>query len=348
MNVIPTAQTKRREMGYRNNIAVNSSIRNYNEMPKDNVSFSGAISTGTNYLKNGLTEALKWIKSKGFIAEFLIIDTFSMIIPRICVGLDRDRDKTGKTNYKAGIEEAGREVISGPSMFFIPMAVAWGIRKLAPASKILSKPLETMSSIMNETINNVKNIGSLTNKTDLDKAYAENLFDRVTKNFVLDEKSSFKERFVNLITNQTKESSEKFNELIAEMHNKNKATDIPVVELHNVSLGKQNGKEVILNSSELFSNFGDYSKDITSKLTKQNYASKALDACKNEMTKIVEKSVKSRNAIRIATGITAFLAIGNFLLQLPKLYQQGKLSPAEESALRAKSQKTKTGGANEN
>lgn len=375
MKVIPTATTTKREIG-KNNGNVQSYPLGLGEMPNDSVSFSGALSSGADSLKNGVTSSLKRIKELGFIAEFLVIDTISMIVPRILVGLDRDRDKTGKLNIKAGAEEAGREVVSGPSMFFIPMSIAYGLRLLAPASKLAAKPLGAMSDLMTDTIKGAKDTSSLS-KEALDKEFAGKLFDKATEGFKFSddnklsesiftdlkerfvklftnqpEKPSLKTRFVNLITTKEKDArkkaSEEFTELVTEIHNKNMVNDSPVVDIHSVCIGEKDGKKIAVQAGELFDNFGDYSKDLIAKATDKDLAKLSLEECKNEMTKLLSKGTRDRNLLRLATGVTAFLALGKFLLELPKLYQQGKLSPAEESAKRANIEKIKKGEANEN
>lgn len=71
-----------------------SNSKNYSaalkNTPNDSVSF-GALPDN---FKSKITKCLKTIGEKGFFVEFLIVDTISMLLPRVWVGLERDRDKT--------------------------------------------------------------------------------------------------------------------------------------------------------------------------------------------------------------------------------------------------------------
>lgn len=320
---------------------LNQSSSNYQRayMPiaktqQDSVSFGS--------FKSGVSKWVNKIASGNFFTEFLILDTLSMISPRVWIGLNRDKDKTGQYNYKAGAEEAGREVFSGPSIFLIPMAVMMLFRHYAPASHMSYDSLQSLTSVMNEVTQNSKP-EMLKNKAELDKKFAEKLFDKSFGDFDITDKNKLKSQFTDLLTGERSKAKRKeFEELIVKINNSNKK-GAPADSLA-IEFGK--AKTTTL---ELFEDFHNYSKDVINKLTKQNFVTGAAENLKNNAKEFLEKMQKTRANAKTATAITGFFAVGAFLLYLPKLTQVSKTSPAMESAKRAQKEGAmKAGGANEN
>ena len=313
--------------------------------PPNNVSFGslgGAIS-------DKAAGFFKFIEKYGFFVEFLIIDTCSLVIPRILIGLNRDKDKTGKINYKAGAEEAGREMSSGPSMNLIPMALLALVSKLKPASHM---ERETLTSLTNNMKEVVEGSVDLKNKAKLNKKLAEKIFDNA---FTPDkfnteeaqEVKALKGKFVELLTGSTKVEKKLFKK---EAFN-NSAKEFNKLVGHINNLGKEapENKSVIslidggsVGAKDLFEDFHNYSKDVIEKLTKTDFAENIAKKSQDFLDKLKTNRLKTKTM----SAITAFFAVGSFLLYLPKLYQRGKVSPAEESAKRAREEVL--GGANEN
>lgn len=307
-----------------------------NGVSKKDVSFGS--------LKTGLVDVFDFIERNGFFAEFLIVDTFSMIIPRILIGLNRDKEKTGKVNYKAGAEEAGREVISGPSMFLIPMGIMQLVKKLNPASKVPKGTMEQLISTTNDVVEKSQNTKAFNNKAQMSKNIADEVFNRAFGDFKLDDKEAFKTRFVEILNDESakpKVKAEEFEKLILEINNKNKGTTAVNPRAFNISRGKD---KMMANAKEFFEDFRHYSKDVVDKFSIKDFANNAAENCKKSATEFLEQIQKSRNFTRRLAAVTSYFAVGTFLLYLPKLYQQGKISPAQESAKRAASE----GGVNEN
>lgn len=306
---------------------------------KNNVSF-GSVSDAA---KGGATWIFKFIANGGFFVEFLIVDAISMIAPRILVGLNRDKEKTGKINYQAGAEEAGREIFSGPSMNLIPMGIMMLVSKALPASHMSKETLDHLTTKMGEV---AKEAVDLKDKGALDKALADKLFDDAFGEFNLDNKTKLKEDFSKLLTDSAKiekgifnneafkHNSEKFEELVSLINNKNKAGS--------PSLNPKTIKGS--SATELFEDFRNYSRDVIEKVTKLT----SIEGAAKNTQEFLGKVQKSRLNVKLASAVTAFFAVGSFLLYLPKLYQQGKVSPAAASAERAKAEAAAQGGANEN
>lgn len=322
----------------------------------NNVSFGGAMSF-PNWMFKSITNA-------GFFMQFLIIDTLSMVAPRTWVGLNRDRDKTGKINVQAGLEEFGREALSGPSMNLIPMLMASvAVRKMLPSIKLESSTLEGLNYNLQNVVNSSKNETELAEKSDVIKKLAGQIFDDAFGN---EELKSHKDNFIKILEEATQSSpklalskkidklmkketdydkaEEAFDKLVVEMNNKI-AKDFAPENPHGINLTKgkitKDGKEIAdkmgTSSETFFEDFHNYAKDVVEKFMKRDKSTKIEDFFKNTLTKA--------KVGRMTLAGLAFFAVGGFLLYLPKVYQRGETSPAQQSAQRAEQEVE--GGANE-
>lgn len=290
-----------------------------NNNASKNTSFAGLGSA----LKEGSTKVFKFIDNSSFFVEFLIIDTLSMILPRVLVGLNRDKEELGHLNYKAGAEELGREALSGPSMNLIPMATLAAASALKPASKMEKSTLQGLNGLLKETISE----GASNN--DLSKSFAKKVFDSAFdgKSVLPNDKNEFVELLNKANSSKSKKdfklNSAKFVEKVVEINN-NLAAESAPLNAKNIKIGKEIKSEI--NAAHLFEDFSAYSKDIVSKVSKLS---------KENAVEMIDKLGKNRSVLKFGTALAAFFAVGGFLKQLPKLYQKGGLSPAQESALRA-------------
>ncbi|MBQ3311187.1 hypothetical protein IJG72_03835 [bacterium] len=306
----------------------------------NNVSFNGVGST----LANGANKVFKYIDRSSFFVEFLIVDTLSMVVPRIMMGLFRDRDKLGHLNWKSAKEEAGREVLSGPSMNLIPMGILTAVSALKPASRIERNDLAYLSEVAKATTQNNK----LNSKNIAEKIYEasfgetkENVAERICDAISGHTKEN-KNKFVELLekTTQTKGKERKqalneFVEFIKSLNNNSASKTAPIhadtimfnLEKINSSAARElNLSTKSISAENLADAFKAFKNDIIEKVNSSNV---------KNIPEFIEKLKKNRSTIKFATAITAFLAVGTFLKALPKLYQQKGLSPAQESALRA-------------
>lgn len=344
MKITPTSNTCYDTYYGKNNIPTPKATLN-NKVVKSDVSFGGAMSP--------VNRMFKFIESAGFFIEFLIIDTLSMVLPRTLVGLNRDKEKLGHPNYQAGAEEFGRESLSGPSMNLIPMLMASvAIHKMLPSIK-LDQP--TLEGINYSLLNAAKNKTDLSDKTQVTKKLANQIFDDA---FAGKELEVYRTRFVETLEKATQSKpklalmrgidklrkkptdydivEEAFDKLVVEMNNK-VAKEIAPENPHVIQLKKFDKEGVVVNaetsSKTFFEDFHNYSKDIVEKFLKRD-KSKTVDD-------FLKAAAKKASIGRITLASLAFLAVGGFLLYLPKLYQIGKTSPAQQSAQRAE------GGASE-
>lgn len=286
-------------------------------------------------------DMMGFIERKGFFTEFLIIDSLSMIAPRILIGLNRDRKDTkerkgtGKWNLKAGAEEALRELLSGPSMFLIPLGIVAAAKKIASASKIPSHTMKALSETMSSVVDGLKDTKLYKDAKELRKNIAGKIFDNVYENAKFEDKADFKAKFIEHLTtdkpNPKKKwfgaseatNAEKFETFVQYINNKNQ-TKYPS-ETRMLS----DGKNLAERAKSLYEDFENFSNDVVHKFVNNDFTTKTPKAFMDD----IQKSTKR---LRTAASVTSFAAVGAFLFYLPKIYQLSKLSPAEESARRAR------------
>lgn len=324
---------------------LNSNADNFeSKTQKNNVSF-GSL----NALKDGATKAFKFIDNGGFFIEFLIVDTISLILPRIWIGLNRDKEELGHFNYKAGKEEAGREVLSGPSMNLIPMGILATVCAVQPASRMERSTLEGLTHNMIQVVDGATAQSVSGKGAELSKKLADKLFDEAFGTQFIGSKAEFSNLLVESTKHKQKswiskmfgqndpftDAANKFAEKVAELNNRGAEAPIDPKAL-SIKTGT---KPTSVNAANLFEDFHNYHRDVVDKLTKESITSSAAD--------VLNKIKNNRLLLKTATAFTGFMTVGAFLLYLPKIYQQGKISPAEESAMRA-SKETQKEVQNEN
>lgn len=320
----------------------------YSSATKSNVAFGSGQSSALGYVKTKTASILDSIAKKGFFAEFLVIDTISMILPRIWVGLHRDKKETGKTNYKAGAEEAIREVTSGPSMFVIPLLMLECAKKLMPSAKVAKDTLPHLSNMMKELGSETSNLADFKDAAKLKSAFADKVFESVFKEHKLDNREELKQRFNNILKkgNHNK-TAEELSDFISEVNNKNKNVTNEVkgslLDTRSVTLNSI-GKAKSIKANYLLSDFHNYTNGISKALAKNDVVSNTKTAFEGLLTKVENVG---RN-LRRGTSMLSFLAVGVFLMYLPKLYQISKISPANRSAKRVSGEESKEGVANAN
>lgn len=342
------------------------------KVSKDNVSF-GSMSP-----KPYVVNLMNFIERNGFFAEFCILDFISLVAPRIAVGLDRDRDKTGKWNLKAGSEEARRELLSGPAIFLIPIGIMTGFRHFKPATFVPRDNMTKMTELFKGLVSDKTTPEELKDTDKLTKKYAGALFDDAFSEFEFENdaqtRKGFKDKFVEFITSKVEKkgffhrmtpeekaamANNQFEELIKEINNKNtKAAPLNPESLRILGLSEKeiqeaaeaaaNGKKaeykgLTVSAQNLYADFHNFVNDMIPITTNESFKSENL---KKTFTEFIDKTRNARKWTRITATIMSFAAVGSFLLYLPKLYKVSNVSPAMDSAKRA--QESVNGGENEN
>lgn len=135
-----------------NNISNNNCYNNYNCNKKN-------AKTQRQNFGNALVSSVAFIENNGFIGEFFTVDAFGMAGPRTIQAYMRNREELGHLNHKAGREEAIREVLTGPSLFIIPMGLVLISGKLfGRATKINVATMREFKKISKNVIENHSNI----------------------------------------------------------------------------------------------------------------------------------------------------------------------------------------------
>lgn len=354
------------------------------KIANSNVSF-GAINP-----KAGVVNLMNFIERHGFFAEFLILDFISLIAPRIAVGLERDRDKTGKWNIKAGSEEARRELFSGPSIFIIPALIMQGFKSYNPATFIPKENLARMTEIFKSVVSDKTAPETIKNTEELTKTYAGALFDDAFKEFKLPNREELRSEFIKRIMAQDKKpegfinkvkafcgfieshANNSFEELVKEINNKNNVTPLnpeslriegqtaaaarvkakAAVEAATDAAAKTKAeaeagyKGITLSAQNLYKDFHNFVKDIVPTAAK-DFKANGTEGLKKAFGDFIDTVKTNRKWTRISASVLSFLAVGSFLLYLPKLYKVSNVSPAMDSAKRAQCA-AEDGGENEN
>ena len=102
----------------------------------NNVAFKGLNA-------NLLALVMEKFENGGFLLEFLMLDFLGMMIPRTYQAFMRNKEDLGHLNYKAGSEEAIREILTGPSMMLVPMIFMASSRKHYGASTQINESTHT-------------------------------------------------------------------------------------------------------------------------------------------------------------------------------------------------------------
>lgn len=336
----------------------NTQIQTTKLPERKNVSFgaSGPLGNAKNAVQKALTATFKYIDNSSFFVEFLIVDTLSLVLPRILVGLNRDKELTGKYNYKAAKEEAGREVLSGPSLNLIPMAVLALASSIKSASRMSRETIDGLGECMKQVIS-ASTPKNLTDKKAINEQLADKIFDEAFADHFKNETkmNGYKKQFsaalikaseekplsllattMNKKPNPYKEAKQVFSNLVREINNAGKTSPLAEGE---IKVGRNS-----VAADHLFEDIHNYSKDVIEKFVEQGR--NATNICKKTSTEFIEKLTSNRLLLKTGTGAAAFFAVGTFLLYLPRLYQQKGLSPAQESA-RIAAEAAAKGGANE-
>src|SRR5574344_1451662 len=310
----------------------------------------------------------KFIEKTGFFVQFLIVDTLSMVLPRTILGLNRDKDKIGHYNYQAGLEELGRESLSGPTMNIIPMVIsAMAINHFVPAVKLDSPVITGLNETLLKTVTNKNSTDALKDTSKLSTKTAEQIFDTAFGDFKFKDAkdaTNYKAKFVSLLNTAQQEkkpnlfvnfyntkiqkkpsaytkAEDDFDKLVVEINNANINNAEAPADAHKLVL-KAEVPEV-RTSEKTLARAAENEISTSSKTFFEDFHHYSNDIIKKFSKATVEKpkeflEAAAKKVARCKMGVAglAFLSVGAFLLYLPKIYQLSKLSPAEQSAERVK------------
>jgi len=260
---------------------------------------------------NPLVALANFIENNGFLGEFLTVDAFGMATPRTIQGYNRNKEELGHPNYKAGREELGREVISGPAFFFVPAGVlAIAALLKGKSTKLTVETLDIFKGVMKNT---AKDLKDLKNPKDINEKFLENITSNAFEGFEhrKEKITEIKEIFSNVLDKKIckKDAKKAVEEALTTL---NKANGKFIDDTSKIKIGKKD-----LSISDLVSDIPNYLEDFTNKSQKTSEST----------TDFIEKFHQKTSFVRKTTNIIAVSALSAFLVIIPKLYQTDKKFP---------------------
>lgn len=290
---------------------------------------------------NPVIPVMDTIERGGYIASFISQDCVGMVAPRIYEGANRNKDKTGQYNWAFARREALRELLSGPSMFVIPLGLfalinkkGWTANKVPVdrinvfGEKFARFAQDNKDLIKNNPktakevfYNNIfKDMLTHTTEQTVNSKEIEKLAKSYTKRYIEIENAKSKGFFKKLAGKTVKGSSEDLLQSLADDFMDLKKQNL--APSNNLSVAKISDE---VNKSEAVGGF----KSMLSSLT--NFTNDAMRSTKKAIEKSSDINVldyarsfaKRRAGSRILTNMGIFSAVVLFMTQIPKLYNMG-------------------------
>lgn len=284
---------------------------NINNQKQQNPSFKGGLDGFCLGLAN-------LIENGGLFISFTLQDMLGTNLPRPIMGLMRNsKENNGEKNTKFAAKELVREMLTGPSMFLIPM----GLLKLG-------KP------VLGETIDvpraQIKALGEIHAANPLNaagqtlskKEFYQNAFTEIIKNAksepqateeTIKKAGEFAEKLATSLAKDKKSKSKAIGELaddfvgIAKQHAKDAAhTDFTVAKLsQTTAVPFKDGVKSIM----------AYADDVVGKI-------KGQDAGK--LSEAIKKAANNKSLVRVGVNVGMYAAVIAFLKIIPKLYNKAE------------------------
>ncbi len=316
----------------------------------------------------------------GLAASFTVQDMLGTNFPRTFAALDRNKDITGKNNYKAAVEVAIREFTTGPSMFIIPALVLAGASRYSgSANKVPVDNIAIFSDIMKGTINNLSenkfkdvDFKALSKEElteagmQIKKTFYKDVFESIFSQF--DNTAGINtDEYVELMLKVEDSNTPKRNFFMSMFNKKVMKNGVPVdskdeilsqlstkfvadKKSHTKDWGNFLSAKIIPDAKPLnISAIADDMKNFSNDFAKQYISAQGKDI-KTGSRVLIEKFVNnfrdSRIGSRFITNVVMVVATGLFMSIIPKLYTRSKTNP-ETEAIYAQVNKQRQGAAND-
>lgn len=264
-----------------------------------------------------------FIETQGFMGEFLTNDLFGMMGPRVWQGYGRNKEELGHLNYKAGREEAVRELLSGPAYFYVPAAI------IGATSLVLGQCAKVNKAAINAFEPIMEKIGSSFKDKDLKPKFIDQLTEKMFEGFTNERGEVDKiNQAMKDYSQDTKwswnasQKAKKAKKAIAEaLTNLNKANGQYIDDTRKVKIGDKEFKIVnILEDTKNYLN---------------NFSKKAAKTTKTEQEFIKFFHTRAKN-IRNTASILGIAALSAFLVIIPRLYKTGDAFPGKDGLVKGK------------
>lgn len=306
--------------------AVDTKIVQNNNLNNRQVAFKGSF--------NPVVTLMDGIEKGGFAASFIAQDGVGMVIPRIYEGLNRNRErdengkKTGPLNWEFARREGIREMLSGPSVFLIPLGILSLVKKYSgPANNVRVDHIKALGDEFAEFVS--QNPDSINDLNALKKGYYKKVFENVLTNS-LDGNNNIDiskkaERYASHLIDiensraNGKKKNAKFvkSQLIDDYLDLRKSSVSPSVN-NNGAVISVKGTKLNTNIESLTQSISDYTNDVLHKISKHK-----KDGLKENVVDYITKFNKHRAGTRVLTNFGMFGAIVGFYALIPKLYNWG-------------------------
>ncbi|MEI8390312.1 MAG: hypothetical protein WCG23_10570 [bacterium] len=267
-----------------------------------------------NFALNIVDKIQRHIETGGFIIEFLVVDFAGMVVPRVYQAYHRNEKELGHPNYAAAREEFTREILSGPSMFLIPMAFLLASKKMfGSASHVNTNTLNKFKEITGKIIKDNDNLPKNFYNKIVDTLYGSKINTETKKNIVED--------FLKLHSAEPKEAKKlkaKITETLISSNQEignSKKLGISRAESSKIKFDKT---KPAVSISDFVTDCRNYSSDVINVLSKAGNG--ATEQLVNEIHSFKEGARKLITTTAVAT-------LSAFLFFVPKIYSQNKEYP---------------------
>ncbi len=269
------------------------------------------------------------VENGGLFISFTIQDMLGTNLPRPIMGLMRNqKENKGHKNLKFAFKELVREMLTGPSMFFIPMMIlGFGKKPLGSASNIPAKIIKGLGDIhMAEPLRDGRAITQ--------SEFYQNAFTKMLQN--AKQEASPSEATVNKALDYTQtliegiKENQNFHHPIKKLLGKaplkrainNIGDDFAVIAKEYADdLVHGDFTTAVLNSKaqapikDTIPHIISYADDIVSKAEKQ---------APENINKFIEKIINKKTVGRVALNAAMFAAVLSFLQVIPKIYNKAE------------------------
>ena len=301
---IPKKQTKQ-SIGSNNKQNINNIVTT-----KQTPSFKGGVDS----FCLGVADL---IENGGLAISFTLQDMLGTNLPRPIMGLMRNtKENKGEKNTKFAAKELVREMLTGPSMFLIPMGMLGAGKKLI--GKTIDVPMNFIKSFGDIHASNALNeVGQAISKQD----FYRNTFTEIIKNAksetqaskeTIETAKSFAERLITTAKDKTsqKETLTKLTDEfvgIVKSHAKDAAhTDFTIASISNTASAP---------FKETVNHMMAYADDVVEK-------AKNVDT--NKINEYIKKISNKKVIGRLGANVAMYAAIMAFLQIIPRLYNKAE------------------------
>lgn len=372
-NVETTIINNNEKTGYSANLPRNFSIKK--SANSSTPSFKGIDPTSS------MIDFWAAVARGGLAASFTVQDMLGTNFPRTFAALDRNKDITGKNNYKAAVEVAIREFTTGPSMFIIPALVLAGASRYSgEANKVPVDNIAVFSDIMKGSINSLSdnkfkdiNFKTLSKEElqnagiEIKKTFYKDVFESIFSQFA-DIKDINIDEYIDLMLKAEDPATPKRNFFMS-MANKRIMKNGVAVDAKDEILSQLSTKFVadkkahtqgwgdflsakIVPGTKSFkiSDIIDDMKNYSNDFAKQYISAQSKDITAGNkvlINKFINNFRDSRIGTRFITNVMMVVATGLFMSIIPKLYTRNKTNP-ETDAIYAQVKEQRGAANNEN